>query len=42
MPENGMIMWLVDRNLPGQVIWQFPMNLLSSLDHFDAPVAQER
>jgi len=34
-----MIMRLLDRNLPSEVIWQFPINLLTRLDHFDAPVA---
>ena len=27
------------KDLPGEVIWQFPMNSLSRLDHFAAPVA---
>jgi hypothetical protein len=34
-----MIMRIQERILPGEVIWQFPTNLLSHLDHFDAPVA---
>jgi len=34
-----MIMRIQERILPGEVIWQFPTNLLSRLDHFDAPVA---
>ena len=32
-------MRIQERILPGEVIWQFPTNLLSRLDHFDAPVA---
>ena len=34
-----MIMRFLDRILPGEVTWQFPMNLFARLDHFSAPVA---
>src|SRR5260370_42679480 len=34
-----MIMRFLDRILPGEVTWQFPMNLFARLDHFIAPVA---
>jgi len=34
-----MMMRLRERNLPGEVIWQFPINLPARLDHFGAPVA---
>src|SRR3981189_1945895 len=34
-----MIMRVMDRILPGEVTWQFPMNLFARLDHFSAPVA---
>jgi hypothetical protein len=34
-----MIMLLRERKLPGKVIWQFSMNLLSRLDVFNAAVA---
>ena len=34
-----MIMRIQERILPGEVIWQFSMNLLTCLDHFNAPVA---
>jgi len=33
-----MIMRFLERILPGEVIWQFPMNLFTRLDHFTAPV----
>jgi len=32
-------MWLRERNLPGEVTWQFPKNSLTRLDHFSDPVA---
>ncbi len=34
-----MIMLLRERNLPGEVIWQFSLNLLTLLDNFSALVA---
>ena len=34
-----MIMLLRERKLPGKVIWQFSMNLLTRLDVFNAAVA---
>jgi hypothetical protein len=38
LPENGMIIWLRQRNLLDKVICQFSMSLLTRLDHFSAPV----
>jgi hypothetical protein len=38
LPENGMIIWLRQRNLLDEVICRFSMNLLTRLDHFSAPV----
>ena len=32
-------MRLREKKLPGEVVWQFSMNLLARLDHFSAPVA---
>jgi len=34
-----MIMRIQEKDLPGEVIWQFPMNLLTRPDRFSAPVA---
>jgi hypothetical protein len=34
-----MIIRLPECNLPGEVVWQFSMNLLRRLDHFSVPVA---
>jgi hypothetical protein len=34
-----MIMRLRESNLPGEIVWQFSMNLLTRPDHFSAPVA---